>query len=232
MLEDLKQKVYEANMLLYKHNLVIFTWGNVSGKSDDGKYIAIKPSGVAYEILKPQDIVILDTEGNIVEGNLNPSSDTPTHIELYRAFPKVKGICHTHSNYATSFAQAGKTIDAFGTTQADYFYGNIPCTRGLTQEETENDYEKNTGKVIAQTFSNLDYMAIPGVLVKQHGVFTWGNTAYNAVHNAIVMEELAKMNYQTIQLNSGDNKLPQYTLNKHYNRKHGKNAYYGQKQGV
>ena len=172
MLEDLKQKVYEANMLLYKHNLVIFTWGNVSGKSDDGKYIAIKPSGVAYEILKPQDIVILDTEGNIVEGNLNPSSDTPTHIELYRAFPKVKGICHTHSNYATSFAQAGKTIDAFGTTQADYFYGNIPCTRCLTQEETENDYEKNTGKVIAQTFSNLDYMAIPGVLVKQHGVFT------------------------------------------------------------
>lgn len=232
MLEDLKQKVYEANMLLYKHNLVIFTWGNVSGKSDDGKYIAIKPSGVAYEILKPQDIVILDTEGNIVEGNLNPSSDTPTHIELYRAFPKVKGICHTHSNYATSFAQAGRTIEAFGTTQADYFYGNIPCTRGLTQEETENDYEKNTGKVIAQTFSNLDYMAIPGVLVKQHGVFTWGNTAYNAVHNAIVMEELAKMNYQTIQLNSGDNKLPQYTLNKHYNRKHGKNAYYGQKQGV
>lgn len=232
MLEDLKQKVYEANMLLYKHNLVIFTWGNVSGKSDDGKYIAIKPSGVAYEILKPQDIVILDTEGNIVEGNLNPSSDTPTHIELYRAFPKVKGICHTHSNYATSFAQAGKTIDAFGTTQADYFYGNIPCTRCLTQEETENDYEKNTGKVIAQTFSNLDYMAIPGVLVKQHGVFTWGNTAYNAVHHAIVMEELAKMNYQTIQLNSGDNKLPQYTLNKHYNRKHGKNAYYGQKQGV
>lgn len=212
MLEDLKQKVYEANMLLYKHNLVIFTWGNVSGKSDDGKYIAIKPSGVAYEILKPQDIVILDTEGNIVEGNLNPSSDTPTHIELYRAFPKVKGICHTHSNYATSFAQAGKTIDAFGTTQADYFYGNIPCTRCLTQEETENDYEKNTGKVIAQTFSNLDYMAIPGVLVKQHGVFTWGNTAYNAVHNAIVMEELAKMNYQTIQLNAGDNKLPQYTL--------------------
>lgn len=232
MLEDLKQKVYEANMLLYKHNLVIFTWGNVSGKSDDGKYIAIKPSGVAYEILKPQDIVILDTEGNIVEGNLNPSSDTPTHIELYRAFPKVKGICHTHSNYATSFAQAGKTIDAFGTTQADYFYGNIPCTRCLTKEETENDYEKNTGKVIAQTFSNLDYMAIPGVLVKQHGVFTWGNTAYNAVHNAIVMEELAKMNYQTIQLNAGDNKLPQYTLNKHYNRKHGKNAYYGQKQGV
>lgn len=232
MLEDLKQKVYEANMLLYKHNLVIFTWGNVSGKSDDGKYIAIKPSGVAYEILKPQDIVILDTEGNIVEGNLNPSSDTPTHIELYRAFPKVKGICHTHSNYATSFAQAGKTIDAFGTTHADYFYGSIPCTRSLTQEETENEYEKNTGKVIAQTFSNIDYIAIPGVLVKQHGVFTWGNSAYNAVHNAIVMEEIAKMNYHTLQINNSNNNLKQYTLNKHYYRKHGKNAYYGQKQGV
>lgn len=232
MLEDLKQQVYEANMLLHRHNLVIFTWGNVSGKTCDGKYIAIKPSGIEYERLNPQDIVILDSEGNLIEGELNPSSDTPTHIELYKAFPQISGICHTHSNYATSFAQAGKSIDAFGTTHADYFYGNIPCTRSLTQDETENEYEKNTGKVIAQTFSNIDYMAIPGVLVKQHGVFTWGNSAYNAVYNATVMEEIAKMNYHTLQINNGNNKLKQYTLDKHYYRKHGKNAYYGQKQGV
>ena len=231
MLEDLKQKVYDANMMLVKHNLVIFTWGNVSGKSDDGKYIAIKPSGVDYDKLRAEDIVILDTNGNIVEGNLNPSSDTPTHIELYKAFPSINGVCHTHSNYATSFAQAGKAIEAFGTTHADYFYGDIPCTRTLTEEETISDYEKNTGKVIVETFSDIDYEQIPGVLVKQHGVFSWGNSPYKSVYNAVVMEELAKMNYQTLMLNDLNN-LPQYTLDKHYLRKHGKNAYYGQKVSI
>lgn len=231
MLEDLKQKVYDANMMLVKHNLVIFTWGNVSGKSDDGKYIAIKPSGVDYDKLRAEDIVILDTNGNIVEGNLNPSSDTPTHIELYKAFPSIKGVCHTHSNYATSFAQAGKAIEAFGTTHADYFYGDIPCTRTLTEEETISDYEKNTGKVIVETFNDIDYEQIPGVLVKQHGVFSWGNSPYKSVYNAVVMEELAKMNYQTLMLNDLNN-LPQYTLDKHYLRKHGKNAYYGQKVSI
>ena len=228
MLEDLKQQVYEANIMLKKHNLVIFTWGNVSGKSDDGNYIAIKPSGIEYHRLRPDDMVILDTEGNVVEGHLNPSSDTPTHIELYKAFPNVKGICHTHSNYATSFAQAGKPIEAFGTTHADYFYGDIPCTRTLTEEETMSEYEKNTGKVIIETFDNIDYQQIPGVLVKQHGVFTWGISPYKSVYNAVVMEELAKMNFQTLLLNNLNN-LPQYTLEKHYLRKHGANAYYGQK---
>ena len=228
MLEDLKQQVYEANIMLKKHNLVIFTWGNVSGKSDDGNYIAIKPSGIEYHRLRPDDMVILDTDGNVVEGHLNPSSDTPTHIELYKAFPNVKGICHTHSNYATSFAQAGKPIEAFGTTHADYFYGDIPCTRTLTEEETMSEYEKNTGKVIIETFDNIDYQQIPGVLVKQHGVFTWGISPYKSVYNAVVMEELAKMNFQTLLLNNLNN-LPQYTLEKHYLRKHGANAYYGQK---
>lgn len=227
MLNDLKQEVYEANMLLVKHNLVIFTWGNVSGKSDDNKYIAIKPSGVEYDKLTPDDIVIIDIDGNIIEGKLNPSSDTPTHLELYKSFPNIKGICHTHSTNATAFAQAGKSIEAFGTTHADYFYGDIPCTRTLTEYETINEYEKNTGKVIAETFNNIDYTQIPGVLVKQHGVFAWGESPYKSVHNAIVMEELAKMNFKTLLLNAS-NKLPQYTLDKHYNRKHGKNAYYGQ----
>ena len=229
MLEDLKQKVYEANMLLVKHNLIIFTWGNVSGKSNDNKYIAIKPSGIKYDQLTPKDIVILDLEGNIVEGNLNPSSDTPTHLELYKAFPEIKGVCHTHSTNATAFAQAGKPIEAFGTTHADYFYGDIPCTRTLSKEETDIEYEKNTGKVIIETFSNIDYTQVPGVLVKQHGVFTWGKDPYNSVHNAVVMEQLAEINLKTLLLNDS-NKLPQYTLDKHYNRKHGKNAYYGQKE--
>ena len=193
MLEDLKQKVYEANMLLYKHNLVIFTWGNVSGKSDDGKYIAIKPSGVAYEILKPQDIVILDTEGNIVEGNLNPSSDTPTHIELYRAFPKVKGICHTHSNYATSFAQAGKTIDAFGTTQADYFYGNIPCTRCLTQEETENDYEKNTEIKTAIEDLEKEFAGNGRVLIRPSGTEPLVRVMIEGRDQSVLKEEAERL---------------------------------------
>lgn len=228
MLEDLKQKVYEANMMLHYHKLVIFTWGNVSGRSDNN-LIVIKPSGVSYEVMKPEDMVVLDIDGNVVEGNYNPSSDTPTHLELYKNFKNINGICHTHSCYATSFAQAGMDIKAFGTTHADYFYGSIPCTRLLTEEETENNYEKNTGKVIIEKFLSLDYTRMPGVLVRQHGVFTWGKSAYYAVHNAVVMEELAKMNYLTLNLNPDNNELPQYISDKHYNRKHGKNAYYGQK---
>lgn len=226
MLDELKEQVLKANLELVKYNLVIFTWGNVSAR--EGDYVVIKPSGVDYDVMKAEDMVVLDLDGNIVEGNLKPSSDTPTHLELYKAFPNIKGITHTHSNYATSFAQAGKEISPLGTTHADYFYGSIPCTRYLTEEETINNYEKNTGKVIAETFVNRDYEAIPGVLVRGHGVFSWGKDAHNSVHNAVVMEELAKMNYQTMILNQGNNMLPQYTLDKHYNRKHGKNAYYGQ----
>ena len=226
MFESLKEQVFKANLELVKYNLVIFTWGNVSAR--EGDYVVIKPSGVDYDTMQADDMVVLDIDGNRVEGKYNPSSDTPTHLELYKAFPDIKGITHTHSNYATSFAQAGKEIEAFGTTHADYFYGSIPCTRYLTKEETEVDYEKNTGKVIIETFKDKDYMAIPGVLVRSHGVFSWGKDAHNSVHNAVVMEELAKMNYQTMVLNQGDNLLPQYTLDKHYNRKHGKNAYYGQ----
>lgn len=226
MLESLKEQVLKANLELVKHNLVIFTWGNVSAREND--YIVIKPSGIDYDTMNVDDMVVLDLDGNRIEGKLNPSSDTPTHLELYKAFPNIKGITHTHSNYATSFAQAGKPIEAFGTTHADYFYGNIPVTRSLTKEETEVDYEKNTGKVIIETFKDKDCMAIPGVLVRSHGVFTWGTDAYNSVYNAVVMEELAKMNYQTLMLKKGNILLPQYTLDKHYYRKHGKNAYYGQ----
>lgn len=227
MLEQIKQKVYEANMELYHSKLVIFTWGNVSARYDD--YIVIKPSGVKYEIMKPSDMVVLDLDGNIIDGTFNPSSDTPTHIELYKAWNDIKGICHTHSNYATSFAQGGKCLKAFGTTHADYFYGDVPCTRELTKDETETDYEKNTGRVIVETFKNLNYNAVPSVLVKHHGVFTWGSSASNSVHNAIVLEEIAKMNYQTMMISqNSEDLLQQYTLDKHYNRKHGKNAYYGQ----
>ena len=226
MLESLKEQVFKANLELVKYNLVIFTWGNVSAREND--YIVIKPSGVDYNTMKVEDMVVLDLAGNKVEGKYKPSSDTPTHIELYKAFPQIKGITHTHSNFATSFAQAGKPIETFGTTHADYFYGDIPVTRYLTQEETTVDYEKNTGKVIIETFKDKNYMEIPGVLVRSHGVFAWGKDAHNSVHNAVVMEELAKMNYQTLVLNQGNNKLPQYTLDKHNKRKHGKNAYYGQ----
>ncbi len=229
MLEGLKERVLEANLELVKYNLVIFTWGNVSARSDDGKYLVIKPSGVSYDGMKAGDMVVLDLAGNVVEGKYKPSSDTPTHLELYKAFPHIQGITHTHSNYATSFAQAGKSIDAYGTTHADYFYGDIPCTRSLTKEETETAYEVNTGKVIVETFKDKDYEAIPGVLVRSHGVFSWGKSAEESVHNAVVMEELAKMNFQTLLLNPANEKLSQYTLDKHYYRKHGKNAYYGQK---
>lgn len=228
MLEQIKQEVLEANLALVKHNLVIFTWGNVSARTEDD-YVVIKPSGVDYDTMSADDIVVLDLEGKVIEGRYKPSSDTPTHLELYKAFKDLKGVCHTHSNYATSFAQAGKGIECFGTTHADYFYGEIPCTRELTKEEVETDYEKNTGKVIVETFKDMNPIAIPGVLVNSHGVFSWGKDANNAVHNAVVMEELAKMNLQTLTLNPSKQKISQYVLDKHYNRKHGKNAYYGQK---
>lgn len=226
MFESLKEQVFRANLELVKYNLVIFTWGNVSAR--EGDYVAIKPSGIEYDTMSPDDIVILDLNGNKIDGKYNPSSDTPTHLELYRAFPEIKGITHTHSNFATSFAQAGKEIEPFGTTHADYFYGSIPCTRYLTKEETEINYEKNTGKVIIETFNDKDYMAIPAVLVRSHGVFSWGCDAHNSVHNAVVVEELAKMNYQTLMLSEVPPLLPQYTLDKHYGRKHGEGAYYGQ----
>lgn len=228
MFEEIKNKVYQANMELYKRNLVIFTWGNVSERINEN-LVTIKPSGVKYEEMNPDDIVIVDMEGNVFEGKYRPSSDTYTHLELYKANPNIKGICHTHSNYATSFAQAGMPIMALGTTQADYFYGNIPCTRDLTEYEVKNDYEKNTGKVIIEEFQNRDYAATPGVLVKSHGVFTWGKSAEDSVHNAVVIEELAKMNFQTIMINPNVSLLKNYVKDKHYFRKHGKNAYYGQR---
>lgn len=227
MLKELKEQVFKANLELVKYNLVIFTWGNVSAR--EGDYIVIKPSGINYDTMKADDMVVLDLDGNKIEGKYNPSSDTPTHLELYKAFPKIKGITHTHSNYATSFAQAGCEIAALGTTHADYFYGNIPVTRNLDECEVVENYEKNTGKVIIEAFTNIDYMAIPGALVRSHGVFAWGKSASDSVHNAVVIEELAKINYQAMQLNSNIQDFPKYILDKHYNRKHGKNAYYGQK---
>ncbi|MBE6904356.1 MAG: L-ribulose-5-phosphate 4-epimerase [Ruminococcaceae bacterium] len=229
MLEELKQKVFEANMLLPKHNLVTFTWGNVSAIDRKTGLVIIKPSGVDYDKMTVDDMVIIDLDGNKVEGKLNPSSDTPTHLELYKAFSQIGGIVHTHSRYATSFAQALCGICAYGTTHADYFYGEIPCTRLLTEEEVEKDYEKNTGLVITETFKKLDENAIPGVVVANHGPFSWGKDAFNAVHNAVVMEEVALMAIQTKALNPDVTPINSYILDKHYNRKHGKNAYYGQK---
>jgi L-ribulose-5-phosphate 4-epimerase len=228
MLEDLKEQVWKANLELPKHKLVTFTWGNVSGIDRDKGIFAIKPSGVPYEELKPEHIVLIDLDGNKVEGSLNPSSDTPTHLELYKAFSECGGIVHTHSTWATIFAQAGKPIPPFGTTHADYFYGEIPCTRLMTKEEIEGEYEKETGKVIIESFKDIDPMAIPGVVVINHGPFAWGTDADNAVHNAVVLEEVAKMAHRCMTLTPGLPPISQTILDKHYLRKHGKNAYYGQ----
>ena len=228
MLEKLKEEVLRANLLLPKHNLVTFTWGNVSAIDRKSGLIVIKPSGVEYDCMKAEDMVVLDLEGNIIEGKLRPSSDTPTHIELYKAFPNIGGVVHTHSRWATSFAQAGCEINPMGTTHADYFYGSIPCTRSLTDNEINGAYEKNTGLVIIETFRNLDPDAVPGVLVRNHGPFAWGTDAANAVHNAVVMEEVAFMNYHAMTLRSEASCVSQTLLDKHYYRKHGKNAYYGQ----
>ena len=228
MLEKLKEDVLKANLLLPKHDLVTFTWGNVSAIDRERGLVVIKPSGVEYDEMKASDMVVVDLDGNVVEGNLRPSSDTPTHIELYKAFPNIGGVVHTHSRWATSFAQAGCEIPAMGTTQADYFYGPIPCTRALTDEEIHGQYEKNTGLVIIETFKGKDPDAVPGVLVRNHGPFSWGTDAFNAVHNAVVMEEVAFMDYHAITLKPDAPCVSQGLLDKHYYRKHGKNAYYGQ----
>lgn len=231
MYDDLKKRVYEANMLLPKHGLVTFTWGNVSEIDRTAGVIAIKPSGVEYDKLKPEHIVVLDlNSGEIVDGKLNPSSDTPTHIELYKRFSDIGGIVHTHSPHGTGWAQAGRDLPAYGTTHADYFYGPIPCTRPLTKEEVDSAYELNTGKVIADTFESrgIDPNAVPGVLVSVHAPFSWGTDAKNAVHNAVVLEEVAKTAFMCEIINPEISVMPSYVLDKHYNRKHGKNAYYGQ----
>ena len=230
MLEKLKKEVYEANLNLVKYNLIDLTWGNVSGIDRKSCLVVIKPSGVDYAVLKVQDLVVVDLyTGKVVEGNLNPSSDLPTHLELYKSFPDIGGATHTHSKYATSFAQAKKGIPAFGTTHADHFYGEIPCTRPLTIEEINTDYERNTGLVIKETFSSIDYNAIPSVLVASHGIFSWGKNALKSVENALVAERCAEMAYLTMALGNFET-ISQSLLDKHYFRKHGKNAYYGQKE--
>lgn len=231
MLEQLKQEVLEANLMLPKHGLVTFTWGNVSGIDREKGLIVIKPSGVPYERLKAEDLVVLDLKGNVVEGQLRPSSDTPTHIALYNAFSSIGGIVHTHSPWATSWAQAGRPIPALGTTHADYFYGEIPCTREMTDEEIQGDYELETGNVIIEAFKNKEINPnhMPSVLVHSHAPFCWGKNAGNAVHNAVVVEEVAKIAYQTRILNQGVLPMNQVLLDKHFLRKHGANAYYGQK---
>lgn len=228
MLEELKKQVLEANLELPKHNLVTYTWGNVSGIDREKNLIVIKPSGVPYEKLKIEDLVVLDLDGNIIEGKLNPSSDTPTHIILYRKFKDIGGIVHTHSRWATIWAQSGKPIPALGTTHADYYYGSIPCTKNMTPAEIKGDYEIETGNVIVETFKDRDPMDMPGVLVKSHGPFTWGKSAGDAVYNATVLEEVAMMAFHTCLLSPGIGSMQQELLDKHFLRKHGKNAYYGQ----
>ena len=229
MLENLKKEVCEANLLLPKYGLVTFTWGNVSAVDRERGVIVIKPSGVEYDELTPDMMTVVDFDGNIVEGGLNPSSDTPTHIELYKSFKNIGGVVHTHSTNAVSFAQAKRSITIYGTTHADYFFGDIPCTRPLTREEIESDYEKNTGVVIANTFENIDPEAMPAVLVANHGPFAWGKDARDAVHNAVVLEQVALMAMQTEMLNPNITAVSDYIKDKHYYRKHGENAYYGQK---
>jgi len=230
MLEELKKKVYEANILLPKYGLVTFTWGNVSAIDRESGLFVIKPSGVDYETMTPDDMVVMDLDGNKVEGKLNPSSDTPTHLEIYKAFKDVGGVVHTHSSYATSWAQAGRSIPCYGTTHADYFYGEIPCVRCLTKDEIETAYEENTGHLIVSEFQRMgkDPVAVPAVLCKNHGVFAWGKDGHEAVHNAVVTEEVAKMAYRCEVINKDVKPAPQELMDKHYYRKHGANAYYGQ----
>lgn len=228
-LKELRERAYEANMELWRKGLIIYTWGNVSELDPERGVYAIKPSGVPYEQLKAGDMVLVDVEtGKKVDGDLNPSSDTPTHTELYRAFRGIRGVVHTHSTHATSFAQAGRGIPCYGTTHADYFHGTIPCTRFLTEEEVEGGYEANTGLVIAETFRNLEPLHTPAVLVRGHGPFTWGTDGMNAVHNAVVLEEVARMALNTLALSPRCAAVPEYVSRKHFLRKHGPNAYYGQ----
>ena len=228
MLEELKQKVYEANMELQRKGLVIYTWGNVSGIDREMGLVVIKPSGVDYDTMKAQDMVVLDLNGNIVEGKYKPSTDTPTHLVMYNTYPNIGGVVHTHSEWATSFAQAGLSIPAFGTTHADYFYGDIPCTRDLTDDEINGEYEKETGNVIVETIGDRDPLEVPAIVVKNHGPFAWGKDPDNAVYNAVVLDKVAQMAYNTMTLNTRVDKVNQTLLDKHYLRKHGVNAYYGQ----
>ena len=227
MLEELRKKVYKTNLELYAKGVVIYTWGNVSERDRETNYIVIKPSGIKYEEMTPKDMVILDLDGNVIEGDRKPSSDTPTHLYLYKRYNQIGGICHTHSTNATAFAQAGINIPALGTTHADYFYGDIPCTRELFKEEVVSNYELNTGKVIAETIDMHNILKVPGVFVKSHGVFTWGKDSTEAVYNAIVLERVSEIAIKTLDINN-KSYLPSYVLDKHYYRKHGKNAYYGQ----
>ena len=231
MLEKLKQDVLAANLLLPKYNLVTFTWGNVSGIDRESGLVVIKPSGVSYDGMGLEDMVVVDLDGKVVEGKWKPSSDTPTHVALYKAFPNIGGVVHTHSRWATTFAQAGVDIPAMGTTQADYFYGDIPCTRPMTEAEIQGAYEAETGNVIIETFRKRGLNAddVPGVVVMSHGPFAWGTDAHNAVHNAVVMEEVAFMDWHALMLNPVHRDMQQALLDKHYLRKHGANAYYGQK---
>lgn len=231
MLEKLKEQVWKANLQLPAHGLVVFTWGNVSGIDRESGLFVIKPSGVEYDQLRPEDMVVMDLNGNKVEGELNPSSDTPTHLELYRNFPTIGGVVHTHSRWATIWAQSGRSIPAYGTTHGDYFYGPIPCTQAMTPEEIGGEYELETGKVIVETFQDKKPEDIPAVLVKSHGPFTWGKDCFEAVHNSVVLEELAMMAWHTentygVQMQP----MQQELLDKHFLRKHGANAYYGQKK--
>jgi L-ribulose-5-phosphate 4-epimerase len=231
MRESLKEEVLQANLKLVEYGVVLLTWGNVSAVTEDRKFVVIKPSGVSYSTMTAGDMVVTDMDGNIVEGNLRPSSDLLTHLELYRAFPQVNAVVHTHSRYATALAQAARDLTCYGTTHADTFYGHVPCTRNLTEAEVQEDYEKNTGVVIVETFRerNLDPAATPGVLVRKHGPFTWGGNSQKAVENALILEETAHMALLTEQFNPKVARAPQYLQDKHYFRKHGANAYYGQK---
>lgn len=230
MLEQLKKEVWEANLALPKYGLCIFTWGNVSGIDRERGFVVIKPSGVPYEELHWNDMVVVDLQGRVVEGTLRPSSDTPTHLVLYQSFSGIGGIVHTHSPKATAWAQAGRGIPALGTTHADYFYGEIPCTRKMTEEEINGDYELETGKMIVETFANLDPDRVPGVLVHCHAPFAWGKSANDAVHNAVVLEEVANLAMATCRLNLDVQPMDQTLLDRHFLRKHGTDAYYGQNQ--
>ncbi|MBQ2888183.1 MAG: L-ribulose-5-phosphate 4-epimerase [Firmicutes bacterium] len=229
-MEQLKEQVLQANLLLPKHGLVTFTWGNVRGIDRESGLVVIKPSGVEYDGMQAADMVVVDLDGNVVEGHYKPSSDTPSHLELYKAFAGIGGVVHTHSRWATSFAQAGRGIPAFGTTQGDYFYGEIPCTRKMTAAEIGGEYEKETGTVMIETFTarGIDPVQVPAVLVHSHGPFAWGKDAMEAVHNAVVLEEVAFMALQALTLNPGLQPMQQELLDKHYLRKHGAGAYYGQ----
>ena len=229
MLEELKKKVCQANLDLVKHGLVIFTWGNVSAIDRESGLVVIKPSGVSYDNMKPEDMVVVDLDGHVVEGSLNPSSDTPTHLVLYKAFHEIGGVVHTHSTYATAWSQAGMDIPNIGTTHADYFHDAVPCTADMTEAEVRGEYELETGNVIVRRFEGLNPVHTPGVLVRNHGPFTWGKDAFEAVHNAVVLEQVAKMAYIAFGINPGLTMNP-LLVEKHFSRKHGPNAYYGQKK--